>query len=95
MHNTQKAAVITTLLMSVWLFYGNIRDAIAKTLHLTFLSRYSILLPLMIAAAIVTIIIIRRKKEVGAITLYLNLLLTIWLLVDAGKLISLKIAGDA
>ena len=87
--NVNKSLQLMTLFGFVYLFYGVIKDFVQLTLHASFFSKYSVLLP---ALVIVTIIlartILKKKKDFRKINLFQNLLLIIFILIDGIALIS-------
>lgn len=77
-----KAGVLTTLVLLFYLFYGSLRDAL-KAGPLPALSRYSILLPLMLSIIILLVWYFRKTpKSFHRLTLFINCLLLVYLLVD-------------
>ena len=61
--NRNKSLQLTTLFGFIYLFYGVIKDFFKLTLHSSFLSKYSVLLPLLIVIAIVLTRTILKKNE--------------------------------
>ena len=77
-------AALTSFFISLWyLFFGALHDWVKAIPFLSFMNRYAVLLPLLIAATIVWIIYLRRHKAAHTRwTFYLNLLLLIYCCVD-------------
>ena len=90
------AALITFFVIVWYFFFGAIHDFIKNTELLTFLRRYTTLLPLLIVATIIWIVFLKKNKpKWNNITLYLNLLLLIYCLIDAVKLANLSFAKQS
>lgn len=87
-------AALITFFISVWyFFFGAIHDFIKSTELLTFIKRYTTLLPLLIIATIIWIVFLKKNKPKWAkITLYLNVLLLIYCLIDVVKVTNLSFA---
>jgi hypothetical protein len=81
-----KSFLVTTILGSIILFYGVIKDFIQLTLQCRFFSKYSVLLPLMLVTAIILIAFVLKRKEHRKLTLFLNLLFLIFIFTDGTKL---------
>lgn len=75
-HSTVRAGLIVTLIFLFYLFFGSIKEA----LH----ARYSILLPAML---LIIIAAIAYLKRFSTLTLFINILLLIYLMVDIGTII--------
>ena len=87
--NVNKSLQLMTLFGFVYLFYGVIKDFVQLTLHASFFSKYSVLLPaLVIAAIILARIILKKKKDFRKTNLFQNLLLIIFILIDGIALIA-------
>ena len=79
----RKASFFTAFLLSFYLFFGALDDFLK--LHLHFLSRYSVLLPLFLISFIVLAIYLKKtNSRLLNLTFYLNGLLIIYLIVDTG-----------
>lgn len=72
----------TTVLGFVILFFGDIKDFFQSSLHVQFISRYTVLLPLMLIITAILLRIIFKKKDYKKSNLYQNLLLLILIFVD-------------
>ncbi len=84
--NTTRAAILATLLLSVYFFFGALHDFL-KT-HTRIWHRYSVLLPLLLAVIFFIAVYLKRSKaEFSRVNFYCNLLLIIYLLTDAGQLV--------
>jgi len=86
--NLNKSLQLTTLFGFIYLFYGVIKDFFKLTLHSSFLSKYSVLLPLLIVIAIVLTRTILKKKDFRKTNLFQNLVLLIFISIDGVMLIS-------
>jgi hypothetical protein len=78
-----KSLQLTTLVTFIFLFFGVIKDFFQITLHIGFLAKYSILLPLLLIIVIILIRIIYKKKKFRRSNLFQNLLLLIFILIDS------------
>ncbi|HEV8507437.1 MAG TPA: hypothetical protein VGQ53_18625, partial [Chitinophagaceae bacterium] len=85
--NVNKSLQLITLFGFVYLFYGTIKDFFQLTLHISFLSKYSVLLPALGVAVVILTRAILKKKEFSKTNLFQNLLLIIFILIDATALI--------
>ena len=83
-----KSLQLTTLFGFIYLFYGAIKDFFKLTMHSSFLSKYSVLLPLLIIVAIIFTRIIVKKKDFRKTNLFQNSLLLIFILIDGIMLIA-------
>jgi hypothetical protein len=89
-----KAGIVTTLMLLFYLFYGSIKDNL-KAGFLAPLAKYSVLLPLMLVIVIATIIYFRKtSRQFVRLTFFINCLLLVYLLVDAGTIVT-KVAKRA
>ncbi len=88
--NFNKCFLLITLYASVVLFFGVLQEFIQLTLKWGFVGRYSVLLPLAVLYAAIFTWIILKKKEHKKITLFLNLLLIIFILTDSAILLYTK-----
>lgn len=86
--NTLKSGLVGTLVMSVYFFFPALQDFLLQRLSFLHLYHYRVLLPAC-AAAIVFVIIFQRKRagKPYQFTLFLNLLLLIFLAIDIPRLI--------
>ncbi|HEV8507495.1 MAG TPA: hypothetical protein VGQ53_18915 [Chitinophagaceae bacterium] len=80
--NINKSLQLTTLFGCVFLFYGVVKDFFQITLHLSFISKYSVLLPALAVVAVILTRVIVKKKDFTRINLFQNLLLLIFILID-------------
>lgn len=82
-----KAGILTTLVMLFYLFYGSIKDNLKGGLFNP-IAKYSVLVPLMLVVIIATAIYFRKTaKQFFQLNLFINCLLLVYLLVDAGTII--------
>jgi hypothetical protein len=79
-------AGIISFFIAIWyFFFGAIKDGLTSSLP--FISGYSVLMPLLLCTTIILGLVIRKKIILQEkITLYLNVLLVVYCLVDAGIL---------
>lgn len=83
------AALIVFFISFWYLFFGAWHDVIKNTNWLSFLKSYTVLLPVIFAATIAWILFVSRKiKWWPQITLYLNMLLLVYCLVDFSSLLT-------
>jgi len=80
--NINKSLQLTTLLGSVMLFYGVVKDFFQFTLHAHFIAKYSVLLPLTLIIITVLVRIISKKKDYRKSNLFQNYLLIIFISID-------------
>lgn len=86
--NATKAALAAGLILAFYFFFGALQDFLKSHLHA--ISRYAVIVPLFLLAAITWIIFLRRTRtNLSRITLYLNVLLLIYIAVDGLLLINL------
>jgi len=79
-----KAGIVTTLMFLFYLFYGSIKGVAGPVAH------NRILVPLVFVIIIAAIFLLKRtKRDPARLTLFINLLLIIYLLVDAVTIISI------
>jgi len=88
--NSNASLAVTTFLGILYLLFGNIKEMLASGLHLFFVSRYAVFLPMMILCIVVYIVVIRKKKNFNNLNLYLNILLIIFIITDCLQLPSLN-----
>lgn len=84
--DTIKAAILAFCLMAYHLFFGNIQDGL-KELSGGFISQYRFILTLSFILFLAIIIWLKkRKKPLHPVVYYLNIVLTIFILIDMGRL---------
>ena len=83
--NKVKAALLSSWVLSFYLFFGAFHDFLRKQAF--FLHRYSLLLPLFALLTVLLILVLRKRNTFTRLTLFLNSLLLLYLLVDAGSLL--------
>jgi len=84
--NRSRAALLTTLLLFFYFFFGTLYDFLET--HIKWLHRYSIVLSVLLVLVIGMAGYLRKnKKEYTKATFFLNILLLIYLLVDAAGLV--------
>lgn len=83
-----KAGILTTLMLLFYLFYGSIKDNL-KASFIHPLSRYSVLLPLMLVIIISMAVYFRKtSKQFTRLNFFINCLLLVYLVVDAGTIVT-------
>lgn len=80
--NINKSLQLTTLFGAVILFYGVIKDFFQLTLHARFISRYSVLLPLVLITTIIFTRLILKTKDQKKSNLFQNMLLIVFIFMD-------------
>jgi hypothetical protein len=83
--NKEKAALLTTLAGILVLFFGNIKEAMAKIPVLDYISHYRILLPLLLLLAIIILIKTKRATRCSTVTLFLNVLFILYIAIDVWR----------
>jgi len=85
--NANKSMQLTTLYGFLFLFYGVIKDFISDGVHLHFLSRYVVLLPLTFIIAVIFTILILKKRDFRKSNLYENILLLLFIGIECVKIL--------
>lgn len=85
--NANKSMQLTTLYGFLFLFYGVIKDFISDGVHLHFLSRYVVLLPLTFIIAVIFTILILKKRDFRKSNLYENILLLVFIGIECVKIL--------
>jgi hypothetical protein len=81
------AALITFFIALWYFFFGAIHDFIKSYSLLSFFKSYSVILPALLLATILWIIFLKRKPNLWQkLTLYLNILLLIYCVLDLSKI---------
>jgi len=89
----RKAGLSTFFLLGYHFFFGVMQDGLHRIASNTFLTRYSFILTLSLVGFIFLFLLLKKSKgRFPALFFYLNLLLTILFLTDAG-ILALKIAN--
>lgn len=83
-------ASLITFFISLWyLFFGAFHDWVKTFTSLSFMSSYSVLLPLLLLITILLFLFLKRKNAVAVkLVLYLNMLLLIYCLIDSALLVN-------
>lgn len=77
-----KAGILTTLVFVFYLFYGSIKDVLPHAM-----ARYSVLLPVMMIILIITAYYLKKSsREVSRLTLFINVLLLLYLVIDVASI---------
>jgi hypothetical protein len=79
------AALLASILMSVYFFFGALHDFLRK--NDIFLQKYSLLLPFLAIILILAAFYIKKKQSFRRFTAFLNSLLLLYMLLDAGTLV--------
>lgn len=80
--NPLKSALATTLSTTIYLFFGDIKQAFSELPVLHYLSHYKILIPLLLLLWIIFILYLRKKNNPLRLTTYFNLVLVIYFIVE-------------
>jgi len=80
--NFQRSAQVLTTIGAVMLFYGVVKDFFEKTLHIHFVARYIVLLPLMSLLVLLSIVRTIKKNDFRRSNLFQNSLLLVFLLTE-------------
>ena len=81
--NKVRAAIFSFCLMALHFFFGAIHDTLKDSFNDTLISRYKILLPLIgISILLLLFFLLKTKKTFRRFTLYLNLVLIIFILIE-------------
>ncbi|MEI7736818.1 MAG: hypothetical protein WCI49_15225, partial [Ferruginibacter sp.] len=81
---------LLTFFIGLWyLFFGALQDWL-KTIHsLFFLQRYTYLLPALVLATVLWIVFLKKKKQLQPkLFIYLNMVLMLYCIIDAGQLLT-------
>ena len=84
LRNSGRAALVSSYILGFYLFFGVLHDLLRK--NAVFLHRYSILLPLFVVSVIMLAWLLRKRTGFTRVTLFLNVLLLVYLLVDLAGL---------
>lgn len=86
--NKRKANVFTTIVLIIVLFFGVVQDFLFQFRILAAITRFRVFIPLSLLLIIIGFIWVKMTKQpLNKMVLFLNTLLVIYLLVDAGALI--------
>lgn len=78
-----KAAIWTSILLTIFFFFGAFHDFVKTSTFFSIISSYSILLPLILVIIIVSAIVLKRnKKQQVRMTAYLNAVLLFLVLLE-------------
>jgi hypothetical protein len=81
--NWLKAAIIATFIMAFHFFFGSVQDMLRRLSPASFLSRYVFLIPLFLCMLLVLIIGLKKRKgNIVRLAFYLNILLTLFIVID-------------
>lgn len=82
----QKAALVVTAANGVQFFFGDVKRALSAIPALQVLSRYTVLLPLVLVFLIVVVIVAKKKQQFHRPNTFFNLLLLLFLVADVVKI---------
>jgi hypothetical protein len=80
-----KASLITAFLMSIYFFYGALHDFSKKLTFIPFLSKYSVLIPVLLILFYLGVKVIKNGVS-SKVTLYFNSVFFVLILVDTGRI---------
>jgi hypothetical protein len=81
--NWLKAAIIATFIMAFHFFFGSVQDMLRRLSPASFLSRYVFLIPLFLCMLLVLVIGLKKRKgNIVRLAFYLNILLTLFIVID-------------
>jgi len=88
-HNSIKAGLVTSFIMAFHFFFGSLHDELKKLFPGTFITKYSILLPVSFIVFILVVIFLRKaKRPFIKLNTYLNVALSLVIIIDFGILLS-------
>lgn len=82
-----KAAIITTITGSFYLFFGDLKFTLSQTRFWDFLGHYKIYIPLLLVLLLLIIYQVWKTRSPGRISFYINLLFILYLGIDLIKMI--------
>src|SRR5690242_18190343 len=83
--NVRKAGLAAFAILCIQFFFGGVHDFLKKMAPGAFFTKYNLILPLILLSVIVFLILLKRSKRNFIRTArYLNTLLLVLLIVDAG-----------
>jgi hypothetical protein len=88
--NLNRTLQLVTFFSFVFLFFGVIKDSLQSFRYTSYISRYSLLLPILFIAFILITRAILRKEMFRRTNLFQNTLLSIFLVIDLTQLVSLN-----
>jgi len=84
-----KASLFSFFVMCLYFFFGSLQDFLLQTFPASFVTKYSFILPFLLAIFILAFIYLKKlKKPLVKTTLFLNVLLFILIMFDATAFIS-------
>jgi len=92
--HVDRSLQLVTLYSFIFLFFGVIKDFLELSLHIPLITKYSILLPVTAAIAILFTWSLLRKKNFRTTNLFQNTLLLIFLIIDAVRLLTFEHSTD-
>src|SRR5436190_3317835 len=85
---TDKAALLTFILLAIYLFFGAIHDFLKKIAGNSFLPKYNFLLPAIVVFSVIVFIWLKkRKRPITKLVRYLNVLLVILTVIEIASLV--------
>lgn len=86
--NFHKANLVTFFLLSYQFFFGSVFDFLSEKWGNSFLTRYNVILPTSFVLFILIVVIVKKtKRPFLRVTLFLNMLLLLFILTDTSWLI--------
>jgi hypothetical protein len=86
--NSVKAALFSFCTMAFHFFFGSVQDILKRNFDESFITHYRFIIPFFLACFILLIIFMKRtKRKFIRVSLFLNILLCLLILIDAGWLI--------
>ena len=82
----RKAALITTFLGVIFLFFGDIKQGLGKIEFLSFFNRYRFFIPFIAVLSFIIVYKLARAKSLFRLTLFINLLLITYIIFEVWKL---------
>ena len=82
----RKAALITTFLGVIFLFFGDIKQGLSKIEFLSFFNRYRFFIPFIAVLSFIIVYKLARAKSHFRLTLFINLLLISYIIFEVWKL---------
>lgn len=93
MKSSKKASFLTMFLMCIFFFFGWMHDLEKKVLHNSFLSRYSLIIPVLIISVVLIIRLIKKSKfSFSKPSQYFNVLFSILIIIEIGFLLKNSIS---
>jgi hypothetical protein len=82
-----KAAIVATFLMSFEFFFGSLHDFLEKHAKNTFITKYTVLVPLMLIVLLLIFLWLRKRQRPNKLSQFLNLLFVVFIIIDLAGLL--------